>query len=60
MKPFTTVATAVLSAVALAHLLRILLGWPVTVNGISIPSWLSVIACGVAATLAAMLWRENR
>jgi hypothetical protein len=60
MKPFTSVGIAVFSVVALAHLLRILLGWTVTVNGILIPFWLSVIACGVSATLAVMLWRENR
>jgi hypothetical protein len=60
MKPFTRVAIAVFSVVALAQLLRILLGWPVTVNGILIPYWVSVIACGIGATLAVMLWRENR
>jgi hypothetical protein len=60
MKPFTSVAIVVFSIVALAHLLRILLGWTVTVNGILIPFWVSVIACGFGATLAVMLWRENR
>jgi hypothetical protein len=60
MKPFTRVAIAVFSIVALAQLLRILLGWAVTVNGILIPFWVSVIACVVSAALALMLWRENR
>jgi hypothetical protein len=60
MKPFTTVALAVFTFVALAHLLRVVLGWEVAVNGILIPLWVSVIACGVAATMAVMLWRENR
>ena len=60
MKLFTRVAIAVFSIVALAQLLRILLGWAVTVNGILIPLWVSVIACGVCAALAVMLWRENR
>ena len=60
MKPFTSVAIAVFSVVALVHLLRILLGWTVTVNGILIPFWLSMIAFGVCSALAVMLWRENR
>jgi hypothetical protein len=43
----------------LLQLLRVVLGWEVTVNGILIPLWASVIACVVAATLAFMLWRET-
>ncbi len=60
MKPFTTAAVVVFSLVALLQLLRVALGWEVTVNGILIPLWASVIACVVAATLAVMLWRETR
>ena len=59
MKPFTAVAVFVFSLVALLQLLRVTLGWEVTVNGILIPLWASVIACVVAATLAFMLWRET-
>jgi hypothetical protein len=59
MKPFTAVAVFVFSLVALVQLLRVTLGWEVTVNGILIPIWASVIACVVAATLAFMLWRET-
>ena len=60
MKPFTSAAIAFFSVVALAHLARVLFGWTVAVNGILIPFWASVIACGVSAALAVMLWRENR
>ena len=60
MKLFTTVAIVVFSLVALLQLLRVALGWEVTVNGIFIPFWASVIACVVAATLAFTLWRETR
>jgi len=60
MKPFTSVAVVVFSLVALLQLLRVALGWDVTVGGILIPSWASVIACVVAATLAIMVWRETR
>ena len=60
MKPFTNIAIVVFTLVALLQLLRIVFGWEVTVNGILIPLWASVIACVIAATLAFMLWRENR
>ena len=60
MKPFTAVAVAVFALIALLQLLRVASGWEVTVNGIAIPLWASVIACVVAATLALMLWRESR
>lgn len=59
MKPFSTVAVAVFSLVALLQLLRVALGWEVTINGFVIPLWASAIACLVAATLAFMLWRES-
>jgi hypothetical protein len=58
MKPFTTIAVVVFSLVALLQLFRVILGWEVTVNGIAIPIWASVIAFVVAAALATMLWRE--
>lgn len=60
MRPISIVAVVVFSLVALAHLLRVALGWEVTVNGISIPMWVSVIACVVSAALAFTLWREPR
>ena len=59
MKPFTTVAIGVFALVAIAQLLRLVLGWNVTVNGILIPMWVSAIACLLAATLAVMVWREQ-
>lgn len=60
MKPFTTVAVVIFSIVALLQLLRVALGWEVTVNGFHVPLWASVIAFAVAATLAFMLSREAR
>lgn len=60
MKPFTMAAIAVFSLVALLQLLRVALGWEVTVDGILIPPWASVIACLLASVLAIMLWRETR
>ena len=60
MKPFTTVAVFVFVLIALIQAVRVVLGWDVTVNGLSIPPWASVIAIVVAATLAFKIWREMR
>lgn len=59
-KPFTLVAVVVFSVVALLQLLRLLLGWDITINAITIPLWASGVAFVVAAGLAAMVWRERR
>jgi hypothetical protein len=58
MKPFTTIAVVVFSLVAVLQLLRVASGWEITVNGVLIPLWASVIAFLVAAILAFILWRE--
>jgi len=60
LKPFTTIAVVVFSIVALAHLLRIAFAWQVTVAGIFVPIWVSVVAAAGAAFLAFMLWHETR
>ncbi len=60
MKPFTRAASVIFALVAIAQLLRVLLGWQVQVGPWVVPSWFSVLACLVAATLAVMVWRENR
>ena len=60
MKPFTTIAVILFSLIALLQLVRFILNWEVTVNGITIPVWASRIAFVIAAALAVMLWRETR
>jgi hypothetical protein len=60
MKLFTTVTAVLLILIAIAHALRLWLGWEVTVNGIAIPMWVSVVALIVAAGLAIGLWRESQ
>ncbi len=60
MKPFTLIAALVFGLVALLQMLRLILGWPVVVNGFAIPLWASAVACLVAAVLAVMVWREAR
>ena len=60
MKPFTSLAVVVFALVACVQLLRVLLGWAVVIGGLTIPPWASIVACIVAALLAAMVWREAR
>ena len=59
-KPFTFIAVALFSLIALLQLLRFTLGWEVTVNGVTVPVWVSGIAFVIAAGLAVMVWRETR
>ena len=60
MKPFTAVTVVLLALIALVQLLRFILGWEVTVNGLILPVWLSGIAFVITAGLAVMVWREAR
>ena len=60
MKPFTLIAVIVFTLIAALQLLRVALGWEVTIHGDVIPPWVSLVAAAVAAVLAVMLWRENR
>ena len=60
MKPFTTLAIAIFTIVAVVHLLRILLGWEVLIQGTVIPMWASYLGLIIAGGLAVMLWRESR
>ena len=60
MKPFTTIAIALLLLIAIMQLTRVVRGWEVLINGVSIPVWVSGLAFIVAGGLAAMLWRESR
>lgn len=60
MKPFTRLAILLLALIALLQFVRFLTGWPVAINGIAVPVWLSAVFAVVAGVLAAMLWRESR
>jgi hypothetical protein len=59
-KPFTTVAVVLFALIALVHLLRLLLGWEVIVNGTVVPKWASGPGLVITAGLALMVWREAR
>lgn len=58
MKPFTTIAVALFSAIAIVHLLRLFTGWEVVVIGFVIPVWWSAFGLVIAGALAIMVWRE--
>jgi len=60
MKPFTSVASVFLALIATIQLVRFVQGWPVSVNGFSVPVWPSAIAALVAGLLSVMVWREKR
>jgi hypothetical protein len=49
-----------LGLIAVVQALRFALGWPVTINGFSVPLWASAVAALVAGGIAALLWREGR
>ena len=60
MKPFTTIAVAVFTLIAIVHLLRLFVGWEVVVTGFVIPVWWSAVGLVIAGGLALMVWREAR
>jgi hypothetical protein len=57
-KPFTLATVIFLALLAFVHVLRVALGWSVTVQGVDIPTWPSLVAIVIAAGLAYLLWQE--
>ncbi len=60
MKIGSLLSIVLFSLVALVHLLRLIFGWEVLVEGEVTPMWVSVLGVLVPASLAVMLWREAR
>lgn len=60
MKPFTKIAVAVLTIIAIVHLIRLFAGWEVIVGGFVVPVWWSGLGLVIAGGLALMVWREAR
>ena len=56
----TRIAATLLTAVAIAHLARVVLGVQATVADTIVPMWVSVAATVVAGGVALMLWRDRR
>jgi hypothetical protein len=55
-----TVTASLFLVVAIAHLLRIILGWQVEIGGLSIPFWLSWLAVLVAGALSYFGFTQKR
>ncbi len=54
------IAAALLTLVAVAHLLRVLFDVEATVAGVAIPMWVSVGGTVVAGGVATLLWLDRR
>ena len=59
-KPFTMMGAVLFFVVAIAHVLRLVYGWQVTVGDAFIPMWVSAVAAVITAGLAFLLWREAK
>lgn len=59
MKLGSTLAILLLSLVAVAHVLRLILGTQIIVGTMAIPAWVSVGGIVVPAAIAVLLWRER-
>lgn len=60
MKPFTTIAVALFTLIAVLHFLRLFAGWEIVAVGYVVPVWFSLPGLIIAGGLAAMVWREAR
>jgi hypothetical protein len=52
MRTYVLVSSLVFDAITALQLARLLLGWPVSVAGVTVPVWASAIAALVAGSLA--------
>lgn len=59
-KPATLFAAIIFTLVALAHLLRVLLGLSITIGGWPVPLWMSVIGFIVPCILVVALMQERK
>jgi hypothetical protein len=59
-KTYMTVTAALFFVVATAHLLRVILGWPVEIAGWSVPFWVSWLGVLVAGALAYFGFMQRR
>jgi hypothetical protein len=57
MRQYITISGLFLTLLTLAQLTRFLFQWPVIVDGVSIPTWLSLIAAIICGTFAIWAFR---
>ena len=51
-KTFLTIAAAIFGVVAVVHLVRILMGWSVVIDGWTVPMWVSWVGLIVSGGLS--------
>ena len=51
-KTFSTIAAAIFGVVAVLHLVRILLGWSIIIEGWTVPMWVSWAGLVIAGGLS--------
>lgn len=56
---YTTLTVIVFALLSFMHLLRLVLGWDLSIGGTVIPMWASVLGVLIPGGLALMLWRET-
>ncbi len=59
-KPFTTIAAVIFGLMALAHVYRLAVGFPVMVGGQTLGQGVSWIALFITGALSLMLFRESK
>ncbi|MDP9206823.1 MAG: hypothetical protein M3P12_15470 [Gemmatimonadota bacterium] len=59
MRRYELVSGILFSIIALAQLTRTLLGWPVQVDGVAVPTWVSGLAFLITGTLAVWAFRSG-
>ena len=60
MKPFTKIASIFLIIISTLHVLRIIFGVEIVINGWYVPFWINGVAAVVTGFLSLMLWKEKR
>ena len=60
MRRYEHVSGALFTLIALAQLLRSVLGWPAQVGSFSIPIWFSIVAFLVTSSLAIWAFRASK
>lgn len=60
MKTGSLIAIILFVLVAIAHLVRLVFQAEVTIEGVPIPQWVSVVGFIVPALVALLLWREHK
>jgi len=60
MQPFSKLGAVIFMVVSMVHLVRASLGWVVTINGLTVPMWISWVAVFVGGLMAIMVWRESK